>query len=211
MAGYDMESPNSGLEGLLLEVRTLEHGLRKASALLCTRHGVPEGSWGVLEALGKGGPQTVPQIGRSRALSRQNIQVLVNRLQRNGSVQSVTNPAHKRSSLICLTEKGRALAQAVAKAQAGFLESLSGRCSEAELAAAAGLLERLRQSVAEAAEQLGMVSGARPAPEPEGGRLGKRTLRRTIPPGTAHVDAEPPTEVTDESPAEDGEFPVSLL
>lgn len=156
-----MESPIPGLDGLLLEVRALEHGLRKATTRLCSGHGVPEGGWGVLEALANGGPQTVPQIGRLRATSRQNIQVLVNRLERKGWVESVSNPAHKRSSLISLTEKGGVIAQEVAESQASFLGGLSGRCSEAELAQAADLLRRLRHLVAEAPEQLGAAGGGK--------------------------------------------------
>ena len=205
MAGQDTEGPASGIEELLLQVRAFEHGLRKAIAAVCSRHGVPEGGWSVLEVLANGRPQTVPQIGRLRATSRQNIQMLVNRLQRRGWVESVGNPAHKRSSLISLTEKGTAVAREVAASQASVLEGLSGRCSEAELGAAASLLRRLRQLVAEAAEGLGTSASARRVARSEGARSRKRALEAAASSSTAREDVKPPPEASSEDSTEDGE------
>ena len=97
----------ASLESLLVEVTALANQLRKTTALKPRHDNSPQGGWSILQTLGRLGPQTVPDIARTRALSRQNIQVLVNRLESQGYVAVTPNPAHKRSGLVELTEHGR--------------------------------------------------------------------------------------------------------
>ena len=61
----------------------------------------------LLQSLQTFGPQTVPQLARNRNTSRQSVQMSINRLARAGAVEWVSNPAHKRSDFVQLTEKGR--------------------------------------------------------------------------------------------------------
>jgi DNA-binding MarR family transcriptional regulator len=61
----------------------------------------------VLVGLSRTGPQTVAQMARVRAQSRQRFQPLVNALISDGLVRAIPNPAHKQSSLIELTQRGR--------------------------------------------------------------------------------------------------------
>jgi DNA-binding MarR family transcriptional regulator len=66
----------------------------------------------VLVGLSRTGPQTVAQMARVRAQSRQRFQPLVNALISDGLVRAIPNPAHKQSSLIELTQRGhRAVAR----------------------------------------------------------------------------------------------------
>lgn len=60
----------------------------------------------ILELLQQIGPQTVPQLARTRSTSRQNIQIIVNRLITDGCVQFRSNPGHRRSPFVCITELG---------------------------------------------------------------------------------------------------------
>lgn len=62
---------------------------------------------GVLLLLLRAGPQTVPQIAQQKEVSRQYIQKVVNQLAQAGYVAFTENEAHKRSSLVQLTEQGR--------------------------------------------------------------------------------------------------------
>jgi DNA-binding MarR family transcriptional regulator len=50
---------------------------------------------------------TVPQLARHRGSSRQNLQVLVDALAKEGQVQFLENPDHCRSPRVKLTENGR--------------------------------------------------------------------------------------------------------
>ncbi|MEZ5758511.1 MAG: MarR family transcriptional regulator [Emcibacteraceae bacterium] len=60
----------------------------------------------VLENLSVTGEKTVPEIARSKNVSRQHIQIVVNDLLDKGLVTSRANPSDKRSLLISLTERG---------------------------------------------------------------------------------------------------------
>ena len=64
------------------------------------------GSWGLLHTLVEEGPMTVPDIARSRPVSRQHIQRLADEAVAEGLVEFIDNPAHKRSKLARITKKG---------------------------------------------------------------------------------------------------------
>src|SRR5882672_5146190 len=92
------------LEALLVEVNGLANRLKSPDPIST----LPTASRAALQLLQRCGPQTVPQIARARFSSRQNIQILINRLQQGGLVEFVTNPDHKRSALVRLTNHGQA-------------------------------------------------------------------------------------------------------
>src|SRR5438874_13287905 len=62
---------------------------------------------GLLRSLSDEGPQSVPQMARTRTVSRQYVQTLVNSLMEDGLVEMAPNPAHRRSGLVQLTADGR--------------------------------------------------------------------------------------------------------
>ena len=97
----------------------------------------------VLEFLDRQDRQTVPDLARSRSVSRQHIQVSVNELVDRGWVQILPNPAHRRSPLIGLTESGRrrlASAQAIEEA---MVDEISRHFSAEDLATTARTLGQL--------------------------------------------------------------------
>jgi len=70
--------------------------------------GTLTGGWrGILRVLRRNGPMTVPDLARSRPVSRQAAQSVVNNLLKNGLVDRIPNPAHKRSRLVQLTGLSR--------------------------------------------------------------------------------------------------------
>jgi DNA-binding MarR family transcriptional regulator len=79
---------------------------------------------GLLKSLDRFGPQTVPQLARSRPVSRQYIQTIVNQLIEGGHVRFSENPAHKRSPLIELTDRGKELLDAMAGREEMLLSRL---------------------------------------------------------------------------------------
>lgn len=68
--------------------------------------GLSVGVRAVLERLAARGQETVPQLGRALALSRQFVQRMVNDAAAAGYVELRRNPAHRRSSLVALTDAG---------------------------------------------------------------------------------------------------------
>ena len=63
----------------------------------------------VLEFLYPGESLSVPEIAERYDVSRQHVQVTVNRLADKGLVKTTVNPRHKKSSLISLTKSGNTL------------------------------------------------------------------------------------------------------
>src|SRR5436190_22047049 len=111
----------SGLQALFSEVSSLAIRLRGVTGSNHSGDQLPVGGLSVVRVVDGHGPQTVPQIARLRGTSRQNIQMLVNRLESQGCVEFSRNPAHKRSGLVSLTELGRALFATAAEHEETFL------------------------------------------------------------------------------------------
>ena len=112
------------LEALLIEVSRLAVCIRGLRDLTNSGNGSSGGVAGVLQALGLEESQTVPEIARQRHTSRQNVQVVVNRLRKTGLVELEGNPAHKRSAMVRLTEQGKAALKQVQQAESRRLELL---------------------------------------------------------------------------------------
>ncbi|MEU6713986.1 MarR family transcriptional regulator [Nonomuraea sp. NPDC046802] len=109
--------------------------------------GLSVGVRAVLVLLREHGPMTVPQMGRAQALSRQFVQRMINDAAARGLVESVPNPAHKRSSLIRLTEEGRAVITAVIDSERAMLGQVGGDLSETDVDACIRVLSRLVRSL----------------------------------------------------------------
>ncbi|PWI06630.1 MarR family transcriptional regulator [Streptomyces sp. NWU339] len=95
--------------------------------------GLSVGVRAVLDLLHKHGPMTVPQMGRAQAISRQFVQRMVNDAAARDLVESTPNPAHQRSSLIRLTEKGRAAIAAVVAREHAVLREVGGDLTDADV------------------------------------------------------------------------------
>ena len=188
-----------------MEVAALANQLRKTAVHIYGQDNSPAGGWGILEVLERQGPQTVPGIARIRALSRQNIQTLVNRLETRGLVALTANPAHKRSGLVHLTDAGRTLLAAVEEREANSLSGLLPQVPQAQLLPATRLLRRLRL----------VLSGTELPPDE---RIGRRPKPRRTPPRLQLAEDRKPAPATAEPPGEpepsepdESEFPVNLL
>ena len=96
------------VEALADEVRLDYHALVRLAGALHGGHGVTPPMRAVLEFLQARGPTPVPRIARSRGVSRQHIQSIVNELLHEGLVELRDNPAHRRSCLVALTAAGGA-------------------------------------------------------------------------------------------------------
>ena len=125
------------------EVRGAFHALKQASDVLHAGRQVAAAERAVMERLAEGGPLTVPQMARARSCSRQHIQARVDALASRGLVRARDNPAHRRSPLIELSEKGAALFADMRAAEAVVLERSSHELCGADLAVTARTLAAL--------------------------------------------------------------------
>jgi DNA-binding MarR family transcriptional regulator len=144
----------------------------------------------LLQSLQLNGPQTVPALAHLRSTSRQNIQVLVDRLATAGYVEFASNPGHRRSDFVQLTHEGEAILTSANQREAGVLAGLMQHTTESEVNDAAELLRKLRHLMA------GERKRRKPGPQPST----KETPKARVTAVTAWV----PDEANDE-------LPVNLL
>jgi DNA-binding MarR family transcriptional regulator len=192
------------LNSLFGEVNTLATQCKQARSFFENPSDLAGGERGVLLVLGRSHSQTVPEIARARCTSRQNIQIVVNRLKEEGLVELVSNPSHKRSAHVCLTEKGRKLSQQIELSEAKLLNDVLVDLSQEELISATKCLQKLRQALSAETRHF---NGAEPTPS-----ASNDVHSRSLPQLEKRSKQTGPTRKLDEAiPDGDDAFPVNLL
>jgi DNA-binding MarR family transcriptional regulator len=129
---------------VVLEVFRVNGLLLADGNRLAAAEGLSAARWQVLGAVALAGrPLTVPQIARRMGLTRQAVQVSVNRLLAEALVQARDNLDHQRSPLIGLTELGSQKYTAVDQRQARWINQLAAGLEITDLAVAAHTLREL--------------------------------------------------------------------
>ena len=110
------------------EITWLVRRLFRAMGAWADRHledtGITAADRAVLEFLYPDEALSVPEIAARYNVSRQHVQVTVNRLADQGLVSSKTNPRHKRSPHITLSRRGRALFETVRNRDMALIDRL---------------------------------------------------------------------------------------
>ncbi|MGH7676720.1 MAG: MarR family winged helix-turn-helix transcriptional regulator [Gemmatimonadales bacterium] len=88
---------------LMRATNTVRHRLERQLAA----HGLTPTQFGILEALLHVGPLNQRNLGRKLLLSKGNITIVVNHLERRGLVRRVAHSADRRQSVVHLTRPGR--------------------------------------------------------------------------------------------------------
>jgi DNA-binding MarR family transcriptional regulator len=101
----------------------------------------------VLVGLAESGPQTVAQLARRRAQSRQRFQPLVNALIADGLLEAVPNAAHKQSPLIVLTARGRKTVERIHQIEQEGRAGLTLHATPAEIANSVAVIREVRQAI----------------------------------------------------------------
>ncbi|WEB42817.1 MarR family winged helix-turn-helix transcriptional regulator [Streptomyces yunnanensis] len=166
--------------------------------------GMTAGEHALLDALRTHGPRTVPQLARSLGLDRQPVQRWVNHAADLGLVVTAPNPAHRRSSLIRLTDEGTEVMRGIQDAEAAELRRGLADLSPGEVRTALRVLDRLGE------EFRHLADGSRVPPEESGNpempdAADQEAAQAAIPPAQGHrppVPARPADRPTQtEGPA----------
>jgi DNA-binding MarR family transcriptional regulator len=120
-----MNDREKALYAVFREVRTCFNLLRSLAENLHGDSGITPAMRAVLETLASSGPQTVPEIARMKGVSRQHIQTIANALVEAALIETRSNPAHRKSQLIALTEDGARTFDALAKREEAPLSALA--------------------------------------------------------------------------------------
>ena len=134
-------------EELLDEVRLLFHRAAEVAEHLHAEEPIGVSPRAVLEYLMRHPPTTVPGIARSRHVSRQHVQVLVNELLEQGLVKLEDNPAHARSKLVAPTARGERLFQRMHGREREVLRKASARIGAARMQQAIRTLRDVRTAL----------------------------------------------------------------
>lgn len=140
---------------LFHETRLLFHALKEWEETLHAGVDVSASMRAVLELLLHEGPRSVPDMARARVVSRQHIQQQVDALRERKLVRREPNPAHKRSPLIALTDRGRALIQNMRAEELHALSRLRAGTSDSAIREAAQVLAAWRKTLTENAKKNG--------------------------------------------------------
>ena len=113
------------LYSTILDIRLSFNLLRSWADQMHQDLGVTASMRAVMESVAGGGEKSVPDIARSRGVSRQHIQVIVNCLTKANLVKTRNNPDDKRTFLVSLTDHGRIVFDEIQKREAVELKRLS--------------------------------------------------------------------------------------
>lgn len=140
----DSEIAESAFNDLINQTSLFFHRLKIVADEVHHQGEMSGGLRSLLRSLDKHGEQTVPQMARDRAVSRQNIQTLVNQLADAGHVELVENPAHKRSPFIRLTPRGKRTVAAMNRREHKLLSKSGVGAPDKKMREAAETLRNVR-------------------------------------------------------------------
>jgi DNA-binding MarR family transcriptional regulator len=120
--------------------------LLNAGDRLVAHLGLTSARWQVLGAVSAAErPQPVAWLARDLGAHRQNVQRIVNDLQRAGLVCFESNPHHRRAQLVALTERGREAFKEAMKLQAPWVNELTEGLTVEDVATVRKVASALRE------------------------------------------------------------------
>lgn len=106
----------------------------------------------VLEILEKYGEQTVPDIAARLEIKRQYVQIMCNETLASGFIEQRTNPRHKRSPMLALTDHGRARIEEIISKEMKLMQEIGALLSNDDISTALKVVLAVTDSLK---EQLG--------------------------------------------------------
>jgi DNA-binding MarR family transcriptional regulator len=133
------------LSGLILDFFRLNSLILTSGDRLVARLGLTSARWQMLGAIATSErPQPVAWLARDLGANRQNVQRIINDLEKEGLVAFETNPHHRRAQLVVLTEKGQRAFDAAMELQAPWINDLSDGLSVKDIATVDRVVKALR-------------------------------------------------------------------
>jgi DNA-binding MarR family transcriptional regulator len=138
---------------LILELFRLNNRVLTAGDRLVAQLGLTSARWQILGAIVQAErPQPVAWLARDLGASRQNVQRIVNDLEKEGLVTFQPNPHHRRAQLVVLTGKGRQIFDAAMRLQVPWADSLGDGLAVEDIETAHRIIAALRKKLEGAGE-----------------------------------------------------------
>ena len=133
------------LTSLILDLFRLSSLLLTAGDRLVARLGLTSARWQILGAIvAAERPQPVAWLARDLGANRQNVQRIINDLQKDGLVAFEANPHHRRAQLVVLTDKGSQTFDAAMRLQHPWVNGLADGLSIKDIETARRIMTALR-------------------------------------------------------------------
>ncbi len=144
-----MQTPaGSALTNLILDLFRLNNRVLTSGDRLVAPLGLTSARWQILGAIIYAErPQPVAWLARDLGASRQNVQRIVNDLEKEGFVTFEPNPHHRRAQLVVLTDKGRKAFDSAMRLQAPWADSLAEGLLVEDIETAHRIITALRKKL----------------------------------------------------------------
>ena len=134
MAETERTAAGSALTKLILDLFRLNNRMLTSGDRLVAPLGLTSARWHVLGTIGASErPPPVAWLARDMGANRQNVQRIVNDLEKEGLVAFAANPHHRRAQLVVLTERGRNTYDAAMHLQAPWASGLADGLEVSEI------------------------------------------------------------------------------
>jgi DNA-binding MarR family transcriptional regulator len=144
----------AALTSLILDLFSLNNRMLAAGDRLVAELGLTSARWQVLGTIvAAERPQPVAWLARDMGANRQNVQRIVNDLEKEGLVAFATNPHHRRAQLVVLTERGRQAFDNAMKLQIPWVNRLAEGLEPRQLETIHEVVTALRRRLEEAEER----------------------------------------------------------
>jgi DNA-binding MarR family transcriptional regulator len=131
---------------LVLEAFKLSGLLTAEGDRITAEHGLSSARWKILGSLARSDASlTVPQIARVMGQTRQAVQRLVEIMHKDGLLDLLSNPNHKRAKLVTLSSKGKEHYAKLEEKQIPWANQNSSHLNEAELETTLATLKKISQ------------------------------------------------------------------
>jgi DNA-binding MarR family transcriptional regulator len=138
----------TALSDLILDLFRLNNRILTGGDRLVSGLGLTSARWQVLGTIiAAERPQPVAWLARDTGANRQNVQRIVNDLEKEGLVAFKTNPHHRRAQLVVLTHKGRQAFESAMILQAPWINKLAQGIAVADLATTHRVLQALHKTL----------------------------------------------------------------
>jgi DNA-binding MarR family transcriptional regulator len=144
---------------LILDIRAAFRALRAFSDQMNEARGITAARRAVMEHLADHGATTVPQIAEAKSVTRQHIQLVADELVAKALAEWTDNPAHRRSRLLGLSIRGRAVFDDIRREETDYLRRLGLTMDDTSIAAGRKALQDLSRGLAELRPGLGADRG----------------------------------------------------
>lgn len=136
------------LTSLILDLFRLNNLLLAGGDRLVAPLGLSSARWQILGAIvAAERPQPVAWLARDLGANRQNVQRIVNDLQKEEVVAFEANPHHRRAQLVVLTDKGRQTYDAAMRLQVPWINRLSDELLLKDIETACRLITTLKKKL----------------------------------------------------------------